>query len=186
VTLVLFSRAGRKSRVARGLKRALALFALLLAWSALPCVLLQSAHAQTLDQMRFSAQVLSPVLPLAQTLETRLRITNCSQTSMYVFKHLDFFITARAYDGAGASMDKQFIEEVGPPPLQGSDFILLKPGQYIEHIRHDDLAQLGIRKPGQYRIDFNYSTGISPAFTDGLPVWLGTQQASIVIRVSAN
>lgn len=186
MTLLLASRARRKGDAAPDPKRALALFALFLACSALPCILPHCAHAQTLDQMRFSAQPLSPVLPLAQTLETRLRITNSSRTSMYVFKHLDFFITAWAYDGAGASMDKRFIEEARPPPLQRSDFILLKPGQYIEHVRHDDLAQLGIRKPGRYRIDFNYSTAVSPAFTGGLPVWSGTQQASIVIRVSAN
>ena len=146
--------------------------------------LLPGAHAQTLDQMRFSAQAASPVLSASQVLETRLRITNRSQAPMYVFKDLDYFITASAYAGAGEGVDKQVIEEVGPPPIQRSDFILLKPGQSIDHVRHDNLDQLGIRKPGRYRIDFNYSPTISPAFTYGLPVWLGTRRASVVIRVA--
>jgi len=146
-------------------------------------VLLPGAHAQTLDQMRFSAQAVSPVLHASQVLETRLRITNRSQAPMYVFKDLDYFMTAWAYGGSGGSMDKQVIEEVRPPPIQRSDFILLKPGRYIEHVRHDSLDQLGIRKPGRYRIDLDYSPTMSPAFTYGLPVWQGTQRASVMIRV---
>jgi len=144
---------------------------------------LPGTHAQTLDQMRFSALALSPVLSLSQTLETRLRLTNRSQTAMYVYKDLAYFNAAWAYAGSGERMDKHIIEELRPPPIQRSDLIILKPGQYVEHIRQDDLGQLGIRKPGQYRIDFNYSPAIHPAFTFGLPVWLGMQHASVVIRV---
>lgn len=146
-------------------------------------LLLSSVHAQTLDRMRFSVQALSPVLSVSQTLETRLRITNRSGTPMYVYKDLGYYIGAWAYASSGESMAKQFLEDVRPPPPDRSSFILLKPGQYIEHIRTDNLAELGIRKAGQYRIEFNYSSGIPPASTHGLPVWMGTQRASVDIRV---
>lgn len=145
--------------------------------------LLHGAHAATLDQMQFTVQALSPVLPLSQTLETRLRLTNRSRTPMYVFKDLSYFVTAWAYGSSGQSVDKGIFEQAWPPPIQRSDFLLLKPGQSIEYIRKESLADLGIRKAGQYRVDFHYNTDVPRSFTFGLPVWLGTQRASAVIRV---
>jgi len=144
---------------------------------------LGGAHAHTLDQMQFSVQTLSPVLSHSQAMETRLRLTNRSKTPMYVFKDLSYFVTAWAYGSSGESMDKGVFEEVRPPPLQRSDFLLLKPGQYIEYIRRESLDGLGIRKAGQYRVDFHYDADIPRRFTFGFPAWLGTQRASAVIRV---
>jgi len=148
--------------------------------------MLSSAHAQTTEHIRFSAQASTPVLSVSQPLQTRLRITNRSQTSRYVFRDLEYFVTAWAYDGAARSMHKEVVEEVSPPPPLRSDFILLKPGQYIEYIRRERLGDLGIHKAGQYRIDFDYRMDLSPKGTYGLPVWRGTQRASVFIQVRAD
>ena len=150
-------------------------------WFAL--FLLDGAHAQTTDQMQFTVQALSPALSVSQPLATRLRLTNRSQTPMYVFNDLDYYITAWAYGGSGKGMKKQFIEEVTPPPPQRSNFTRLEPGQSIEHLRYDKLDALGIGKPGNYRIDFDYRMNLPREFTFGLPVWQGMQSASALIRV---
>jgi hypothetical protein len=82
----------------------------------------------------------------------------------------------------------QFSVQVSVPVLPLSQPLetrlrITNRSQYIEHIRHDALAELGIHKPGRYWIDFNYASAVSPAFTYGLPVWLGTQRAPLRIRV---
>ncbi|WP_323141425.1 hypothetical protein [Massilia phyllosphaerae] len=150
-------------------------------WFAL--FLLHGAQAQTTDQMQFTVQALSPVLSVSQPLATRLRITNRSQTPMYVFNDLNYYVSVWAYAGSKESMRKQIIEEAMPPPPRRENFTLLKPGQSVEDIRYDKLDDLGISKPGNYRIDFNYRMNLPREFTLGLPVWQGTQGASALIRV---
>jgi len=145
--------------------------------------LLSSAHALALDQMQFSVQVSSPALSVSHDLETRLRITNRSQKPMYVYQDLGYYVSVFAYNGSGKSLAKEFIDEIRPPPPERSSFTLLKPGKYIEYVRHDSLGDLGIHKAGQYRIDFTYNMQMVPPFTYSFPVWMGTQKQSAMIRV---
>lgn len=142
---------------------------------------ISSAHSrETLD---FSVKV-TPVLDSsAHILPETITIKNIGKKAVYIYKDLDYLIYYFAQTNSGKKLRRNFIQEVRPPPPQQDSFVLLQPGDIVQHTR--DLApdDLGISRRGKYKITLIYDSYFDPSVAYGLRVWDGKLTTSCDIEI---
>ena len=125
--------------------------------------------------IRFSAEVSHSPMTLSDPLSIRIIVANEGSSRACVFGDLNYLITLRVFDSAGAEIHgPAHFETTPPPPKKASAFVCLQPGHSLSSIWRDMPASHGLTSPGTYSLRLEYRHTFSPQFTFGLPVWSGT------------
>jgi hypothetical protein len=139
--------------------------------------------AQNAPIIRFTANVQPGTHSISARLPIEIKVENVGNAPVYIYGDLNYFITLFATTTEGKSLPDAFIAEtLGPPPKRDS-LVRLEPGHFLGLVWSEDLKALGIQKPGNYRLEFEYRSILSPEHAFGLPVWNGRQPLSIDVVV---
>lgn len=146
-------------------------------------LLLGMPAAQSKENIDFSVKI-TPVLDsYTHNLPVTITLKNIGKKSIYIYNDLDYLIYSFAQASSGKKLRRNFIEEVLPPPPQKDSFVLLQPGDIIQHTRNLTPDDLGISQRGKYKITFLYDSYFPPNVTDGLRVWDGQLTTSCDIEI---
>lgn len=146
-------------------------------------LLLGTASAQGKPTLEFSVEVTPVVYSVSENLTVKITLKNVGAKPYHVYQDLDYFITSFARTEAGENIARGVIEQTLPPPPERDSFVVLRPGQKIEHTRKLSLTDLGISKPGKYQVDFHYRSTSGRPF--GFLVWRGFLNTSSKLEVAA-
>lgn len=135
--------------------------------------LLSISSAQSKEALDFSVKM-TPVLESStQSLSVTITLRNIGKKAVYIYKDLDYLVYSFAQTDSGEKLRRNFIEEVRPPPPQQDSFVLVQPGDILQHTRSLSPDDLGISHRGKYKITFLYDSYFDPRVTGGLRIWNG-------------
>ena len=133
------------------------------------------AAASTPSRIQFSAEVSPSSVSTSDPLVVRVTVANEGTTRACVFGSLNYLITLRVFNHAGAEVHGPVhFETTPPPPRKASAFVCLEPGHSLGTTWREPLAPLGLTSPGTYSLRLEYRHVFSSKFTFGLPVWSGS------------
>lgn len=145
--------------------------------------LLGISSAQSRETLDFSVKM-TPVLDSsAHILPVTIELKNVGKKAVYIYKDLDYLIYYFAQTGSGKKLRRNFIQEVRPPPPQQDSFVLLQPGDIVQHTRNLAPDDLGISRRGKYKITLIYDSYFAPSVAYGLRVWDGKLTTSRDIEI---
>ncbi|MBC7404897.1 MAG: hypothetical protein H7252_04335 [Cytophaga sp.] len=141
------------------------------------------SSAQSREILDFSVKM-TPVLDSStHNLPATITLKNVGKKAVYIYKDLDYLIYSFAQTGSGKKLRRNFIEEVRPPPPGQDSFVLLQPGDILQHTRNLTPDDLGISRRGKYKITFFYDSYFASSVTYGLRVWDGKLTTSCDIEI---
>lgn len=145
--------------------------------------LLSISSAQSKEALELSVKVTPVLESSSQNIPVTITLRNIGKKAVYIYKNLDYLVYSFAQTDSGKKLRRNFIEEVRPPPPQQDSFVLVQPGDILQHTQNLSPDDLGISHIGKYKITFLYDSYFDPRVTGGLNIWNGRLSTSCNVEV---